>query len=1058
MKEQHFNNTTKEPHGIISWMVHNRVTPNIMMLVFILGGLFVTTQIKQEVFPEFDLDMVNIQVAYPGSSPEEIEQGIVLAVEEAIRGLDGVKEIKSTAAEGSGNVSVELMEDADAQRVYQDIKQEIDRVTTFPEDAEEPEVSMVIRRRGVLDIQLYGNVNEWILRELTEEVRDRLLQNPDITQVDLLGVRNYEIHVEVSQDNLRAYNLTLNEIAQKIRTTSLEMPGGSVDTKGGEILLRVKQRSDWAKEFAQIPIVTTPTGTVLYLSDIATVTDTFEDSDRLATYNGKRCFGLSVYRVGNQTPIGVAKAAKDAMSEIEQDLPIGVDWVVNNDKSEIYQQRLGLLLKNAFYGLVLVLVLLSLFLEFKLAFWVTMGIPTSFLGALLFLPQIDVTINMMSMFAFIIALGIVVDDAIVAGENIYEYRNRGLGLTKAAILGARDVAVPVSFSIITNIIAFIPLCFVPGVIGKIFKIIPFVVISVFVISWVESLLVLPAHLAHSNPGKGGRLSRLVHQKQQSFSKRVTYFIEKYYGPFLDRCIKYRYVTVSLGIMVLIVVAGYVFSGRIGIISMPRVESDVAVVTAILPYGSAFEKSSKVCDKLVDAANQVVKENGEGNLAEGVFALIDENKIEVTIYLTDADTRSLSTSAITKLWRERTGLVTGLESLKFQSDKGGPGSGESLTVELSHRDIEVLDKASEKLAAILSEFPNVKDIDDGYTLGKKQFDFTIKSEGESLGLTAYEVARQVRNSFYGAEALRQQRGRNEIKVKVRFPENEMVSESDIEQLLIRTPAETDVPLMEIANIKRGRAYTTIERRNARRTVTVTADIDPISQTNQVMATLNSEVLPQLVKDFPALSYGYEGRQADFSESLQSLISGLILALLGIFVMLAIPFGSYSQPLIVMVAVPFGIIGAVLGHIIMGYSLSTMSLMGIVALVGVVVNDSLVLIDYSNRLRKTGATPFDAIHKAGIRRFRAIILTSLTTFGGLAPMIFETSRQARFMIPMALSLGYGILFSTAITLILVPSLFLILEDIHLANSRLKNFISNKLILPFAGQQGNVPKIEK
>jgi len=1036
MQELGLKNPLEQPKGLIAWMVHNRVTPNIIMLTLLLGGLFVATQIKQEVFPEFDLDMVNIRVAYPGSSPEEIEQGIILAVEEAIRGIDGVKEVTATAAEGSGVVIAELLEDADGQRVYQDIKQEIDRITTFPEEAEEPEVSLAIRRRGVLDIQIYGDTSEWVLRELAEQVRDRLLLDPEITQVDLKGVRNYEVHVAVPQDTLRTYSLTLNEIAEKIRTTSIELPGGFIETRGGEILLRVKQRRDWANEFAQIPVITTANGTVLFLSDIARVTDTFEDADRMAAYNGKRSVSLSVYRVGEQTPIGVSKAVKKAMLEIAGDLPTGINWVINNDMSKVYRQRLELLLKNAFYGLILVLVLLTLFLEYKLAFWVTMGIPTSFLGAFLFLPQMDITINMMSMFAFIIALGIVVDDAIVAGENIYECRNSGMGLVNAAIVGVRDVTVPVSFSIITNIIAFIPLCFVPGVIGKIFKIIPFVVITIFTISWAESLLILPAHLAHSDPEKGGRLSRSIHAKQQKFSAGVTRFIRNVYGPLLDKCIRYRYVTVSIGIMFLIFIAGYVFSGRVGIILMPRVESDVSVVTATLPYGCAFENSSRVCDRLVEAANQVIMQNGQDKLSDGVFALIDENKVEVTIYLTEVGIRPIGTSQVTQLWREKTGQIAGLESLKFESDRGGPGSGAALTVELAHRDIDVLDRASEKLAGILSEFPNIEDIDDGYTPGKQQLDFTIRPEGESLGLTAYQVARQVRNSFYGAEALRQQRGRNEIKVKVRFPENERISESDIEQLLIRTPAGVDVPLMEIANVQRGRAYTTIERRNARRTVTVTADIDPIDQTNQVIATLDTEVLPQLAKDFPGLSYGYEGKQADFGESMQTLINGLILALLGIFVMLAIPFGSYSQPLVVMVAVPFGIIGAVLGHMLMGYSLSIMSLMGIVALVGVVVNDSLVLIDYSNHLRTEGASQFDAIHQAGIRRFRAIILTSLTTFGGLAPMIFETSRQAKFMIPMALSLGYGILFSTVITLILVPSLTIILEDCHPIANRLKS----------------------
>ncbi|MBN2455185.1 MAG: efflux RND transporter permease subunit [Sedimentisphaerales bacterium] len=1047
MKKSDLKNNTVQYRGLISWMTRNRVTPNIMMLVFILGGLFVATKIKQEVFPAFDLDIVTIRMAYPGSSPEEVEQGIILAIEEGIRGLDGIKEVTATAGEGSANVTAELLEDADSQKVYQDIKQQIDRITTFPEDAEEPEVSLAVHRHEVLQIQLYGQVSEWILRELAEQVRDRLLQNPEITQVDLYGAREYEIHIEVPQDILRTYGLTLDDIASKIKSTSVEIPGGFIETKGGDILLRVKQRRDWAHEFAQIPIVATAEGTILYLSNIATVTDDFEETDRFATYNGDNSIGIAVYRVGKQTPIGVSDAAKEAMKEIEKDLPSGVKWAVSRDRSEMYRQRLGLLLKNAFFGLVLVLILLTLFLEYKLAFWVTLGIPTSFLGAFLFLPAIDITINMMSMFAFIIALGIVVDDAIVAGENIYEYRNRGIGLIKAAILGARDVAIPVSFSILTNIIAFLPLCFVPGTIGKIFKTIPFVVITVFSISWIESLLILPAHLAHSDSKNRSALGAFLHERQQKFSQKFTRFIEESYGPFLDKCIEYRYLTLAFGVVVFFVILGYVFSGRIGIILMPRIESDRSVVTAILPYGSAFEKASKVSDKLVQAADEVANRNGGDKLADGIFALIEENKVEVTVYLTDPDIRPISTAELTKQWRDAVGQITGLESLKFESDRGGPGSGATLTVELNHRDIDVLDRASAELADILSEFPNVKDIDDGYTPGKQQLNFTIKPEGESLGLTAYEVARQVRNAFYGAEALRQQRGRNEIKVKVRLPKNDRVSEYDLERLLIRTPSGSDVPLMQIADVKRGRAYTVINRRNARRTVTVTADVDPIDETSLVQATLDSEILPKLLQDYPGLSYGYEGRQADFSESMQKLIAGFILALLGIFVLLAIPFGSYSQPLIVMVAVPFGIIGAILGHMIMGYSLSVMSMMGIIALSGVVVNDSLILIDYSNRLKRQGSSSFQAIHLAGIRRFRPIILTSLTTFGGLAPMIFETSRQARFMIPMALSLGYGILFSTAITLILVPSLSMILEDIHLAIISLKNSISNKLILPSA-----------
>ena len=1012
--------------GVIAWMTRNRITPNLLMLVFLVGGLLVALRIKQEVFPEFDLDMVMIQVVYPGSSPEEVEQGIILVIEEAIRGLDGIKEITATAAEGMGMVRAELEEGADDQRIYQDIKQEIDRIITFPLDAEEPEVSLIIIRREVLRSQLYGDASEWVLRELAEQVRDRLLQDPQITQVDLGGARRYEVAIEIDQHVLRTYGLTLTQVAQRVRATSIEIPGGTLETQGGDILLRVSERRDWAKEFATIPLITTAEGSVLFLGDVAQIKDTFEERDRYATYNGKRAISLEVYRVGGQTPIGVSDAVRSAMAEIEKDLPPGINWMINRDRSDIYRQRLELLLKNAFLGLTLVVVLLGMFLEFRLAFWVTMGIPISFLGCFLFLPMFDVTINMISMFAFIIALGIVVDDAIVVGENIYEYRHQGMSSLRAGIQGARDVLLPVTFSILTNIVAFLPLCFVPGVMGKIWRVIPIVVITVFSISWIEALLILPCHLAHGQ--KKSTRPGLLGMLQQSLSRGLRGFINKGYMPFLDLCIRFRLVTVAVSLAVLIVILGYVFSGRIGIILMPRVESDVSFVTATLPYGSPISKVEKVCRQLVEAAEQTTEANGGEELAKGILALIDENVVEVAVYLTDADVRPISTTEVTKLWRQRVGAIPGLESLRFEADRGGPGGGAALTVELTHRNIDVLDQASEALAVMLADFSNVKDIDDGYTPGKRQLDYSLTDEGHSLGLTQQTLARQLRNAFYGAEAVRQQRGRNEIRVKVRLPREQRVRQYDLEELLIRTPQGTDVPLAQIARVERGRAYTTITRRNGRRTVTVTANVEPMSQTSQVQATLETEVLPELARRFPGLSYGWEGRQQDMMESMTSLFNGLILALFTIYALLAVPFRSYYQPIVVMIAIPFGIVGAVIGHIIMGYAVSLMSMMGIVALCGVVVNDSLVLIDYANRKRRDGASAMEAIHQAGGRRFRPILLTTLTTFGGLAPMIFETSRQARFMIPMAISLGFGILFATSITLVIVPCLYLMAEDVR------------------------------
>jgi multidrug efflux pump subunit AcrB len=861
-------------------------------------------------------------------------------------------------------------------------------------------------------VVLYGAVNEWVLRELAEQLRDRLLQQPGITQVELIAARDYEIRVEVSREVLRRHGLTLERIAGIIDNAAVEIPGGSIKTSAGEILLRVKQRRDWAEGFGEIPVITSRDGTVIRLRDIAQVRDVFEDVDRVRSFNGQPAMSLEVYRVGEQTPLGIAEDVRQTLDAFEAELPPGVHSAVNIDQSRIYQQRLELLTRNGLIGLALVLVMLGIFLEIKLAFWVTMGIPTAFLGAILFLPGLGVSINMVSMFAFIIALGIVVDDAIIAGENIYEYRQRGMDTVEAAIQGARDVAVPISYSILTNIVA----------------IFPFVVGSVFVISWVEALFILPSHLAHSSSNGRTRAGEWLHQRQQAFSHQVRHFIRDRYGPLVNLCLHNRYLTMAVGIAILVVMIGYVASGRMGFVLMPETDSDRAVVEAVLPYGSPLQNTLEVRDQLLSTAASLVEENGGERLSKGILAVADANEVTARLYLTDPGVRPLTTAEFTRLWRERVGQIPGLESLKFKSNQGGPASGAVLTVELSHRDVDVLDQASSVLAGRLNEYANVKDIDDGFSPGKQQLDFRILPEGRSLGLTAREVARQVRSAFYGAEALRQQRGRNEIKVMVMLPAAQRVSEYDIEQLLIHTPAGGDVPLRQVAEVSRSRAYTSIERRDGRRTVEVTADVEPRRATSQVLANLKANVLPQLTRDYPGLTYGFEGQQADMRDSMASLMGGFVIAMIVIYALLAIPFRSYIQPVIVMAAIPFGLVGAVIGHMIMGYSLSIISMMGLVALAGVVVNDSLVMIVYANDLRRQGSSAIEAIQQAGIRRFRPILLTTITTFGGLAPMIFETSRQARFMIPMAISLGYGILFATLITLLLVPCLYLIIEDIR------------------------------
>ncbi|MDP7289175.1 MAG: efflux RND transporter permease subunit, partial [Phycisphaerae bacterium] len=814
---------------------------------------------------------------------------------------------------------------------------------------------------------------------------------------------------------------------------------------------------------------------------IATIVDGFADTDEFSTYNGKPAVMLQVYRVGGQSVLEVADAAHKFAKEYAVQLPDDTHMVIPEatDLSVMYRQRMDLLARNARIGLILVFVLLAIFLEARLAFWVTMGIPISFLGTFVFMPMFGVSLNMISMFAFLIALGIVVDDAIVVGENIYDHHQSGHSFAKSAVLGAREVAMPVSFSVLTNIVAFFPLMFVPGIMGKIFVVIPLVVISVFAISLIESLFILPAHLGHQKDKARRGIGRVIHRAQNSFSNWFSRSIRRFYGPILKFALHYRYLTMAVGLATLIGTIGYIKSGRMGFELFPKIESDTATATAVLPYGTSVTKTKAIQKRLLAVARKVISENGGEKLVSGIFAQIggmagadrdivrsgggsSGNTVEISIYLAmPVKKRPITTGQLTDLWRKRTGKIAGLESISFQADKGGPGSGAAMTVELSHGDIKTLQAAGESLAQTFKRFPKVSDVNDGFEEGKKQFDYTLRPEGRSLKLTTLDVARQVRHCFYGAEALRQQRGRNELKVIVRLPEVERDAQYTLEELLIRTPDRTHVPLNEVVNYKADRAYTAITRRNGRRTISVTADVTPRSQAGRILGSLydtrpgaiskfmgklkagyrktfgyppeevkvsEPKALDLLVERYPGLVYSFEGKQADMQESMGSLFGGFAFAMFAIYAVLAIPFRSYIQPLIIMISIPFGIVGAVVGHEIMDFDLSVMSMMGLVALAGVVVNDSLVLIEYANRKHKDGLPAHEAVREAGIRRFRPIMLTTLTTFGGLAPMIFETSRQARFLIPMAISLGFGILFATAISLLLVPSLFLIVEDIH------------------------------
>ena len=1018
--------------GPIVWMAAHPVAANLLMLVFLFGGYFLFTQTTKQIFPVFTLDSVTVTMGYPGASPAEVEQGISLALENAVRDVDGVGEITSQAREGMANLTAEVLDPDEAMRISQDIKTAVDRITTFPVQAEDLTVAITSRRIEVMELALYGDVDDHTLRAAGDLLTSQLETNSAIGPVELTGVRDMEIHIEVSQDNLRRYGLSLPQIATKIRVIALELGGGRLKTGGGEILVRMSERRDTAAEFRNVPIVTLANGSQVLLGDIAHISEGFEDTNTGARFNNKPAVKINVFRIGEQTPSGVAQAVYAELEQLGSLLPAELQIGIVDDDSVLFEQRAEMLVKNGLWGLLLVVIFLALFLDFRLAFWVSMGIPISFMGAFLLFPMTDFNINVVSMFAFIIAIGIVVDDAVVSGENIHHYRQLGYSPLKAAVTGAREIATPITVSVITNMVAFVPLLFIPGFMGKLFNIIPIVVMAAFFISLIESLFILPAHLTYP-PSTGeprglfGKLLAALTRWQRKFNRRFDAFVANGYGPFLQRAIRQRYLTLALFVAGLLLFGGFAASGRMGMELFPRIESDYAFASATLKVGAPDEQVAAVEKKLVARAQQVIDENGGQQLASGIYSITRPNYVEVRAFLTAADERPISTAEFTRIWREQTGDIPGLEVLNFLSNRGGPGSGAALTIELAHTNTEVLDEAALRLAAVLGEFDVTRDIDDGSAQGKKQYEFKMTPLGYTLGMTTLDVARQVRAAFYGSEVFKQQRGRDEVRVLVRLPEAERNSEYYLKNLMLRAPNGAEVLLRDAVKMQPGRAYTTINRRDGRRVISVRADVVPPSQANRVVEALKQSTLPDLVQRHAGLSYSFEGHQAAIRDSVSSLLWGLAAVLFVIYVLLAVLFGSYAQPFMVLIAIPFSAVGAVIGHLVMGYSLSVMSLFGMMALAGVVVNDSLLLIEFANRNLANSEGMLKAVTSAGKQRFRPILLTTLTTFLGLAPMIFETSRQARFMIPMALSLGFGILLATLVTLVLIPALYMIIEDL-------------------------------
>ncbi|RLB58766.1 MAG: AcrB/AcrD/AcrF family protein [Deltaproteobacteria bacterium] len=1024
--------------GPIAWMARNPVAANLLMVTLLVGGLIFSFRIQKEVFPQIELDMVQITVPYPGASPEEVEQGILLAVEEAVRPLDGVKRVESRAAESVGTVTVELEVGADRNKALADVKNAVDRITTLPQEAERPIVQLPERRANAISVVLYGDQEEKVLFALGEQVRDELLKLPDVSYVELQGVRPLEIDVEIPQETLRSYGLTLSQVAATVRRTALELPAGGIKTDGGEVLLRTAERRNLGAEFSSIPVLTGADGSPVRLGEIAAISDGFAETDTEAYFEGKPAVMVDVYSVGRQSPTEVAEAVKRYAEDLRLRLPAGVAVTTWNDNAKLYDERLGLLLRNAMLGLVLVLVVLGLFLEPKLAFWVTMGIPISFLGSLLVLPAADISINMISLFAFIVTLGMVVDDAIVVGENAFRLRRKGFHLLPAAVQGTRQVATPVFFSVATTVAAFFPLLFVPGNRGKWMFGIPVVVIAVLSVSLIECFFILPAHLSHTRPPKPGGLYERFLRLQGRFSRGVERFVEKIYRPAAAAAVRQRWITLATAIAIFMVSVGLVAGGQVKFVDFPREESDWVIANARLPVGSPVEESRVLMKRMVAAARQVIEENGGPEISTGIFSMVGvsfgrrrgrgagPHLCAVIVTLVPTDQRPIGAGAFADKWRVKIGEVPGLESLSFDSSTGHGGS-KPIDSELSHADIPTLEAAARELAGELAAFTGVKDVDSGIELGKPQIDFKLSEQAIAAGLTTFDLATQVRAAFYGVEAFRQQRGRHEIKVLVRLPREQRRTLRSLDDMMIQLPGGGEMPLGQAARVLWGRAYTTIQRTDGKRTLRVQADVEEGKANQQeIMRAAFGRVMPRLAGKYPGLGFERAGRQKDMEDFFDFLKFGYAMALIAMFALIAVPLKSYLLTLVVMSAIPFGFVGAVLGHLIIGIPLSLVSLMGIVALSGVVVNDSIVLTDAANNFRRAGHSPWQAAVAAGQQRFRPVILTSLTTFGGLAPMIFETSLQARVLIPMAVALGFGVLFSTLVTLLLVPSLFTMVEN--------------------------------
>lgn len=1048
----------------IAWFAQNHVAANLMMVVILGAGTAMAPRIIQEVFPSIELDLVSVATLYPGASPEAVEASITNRIEEQLQGLQGIKRLRSTSSEGVSTITAELLAGEDPRRLLDEIRAAVDAIDTFPVDAEEPNVSSVRVTREVLNVAVGGAADEWTLKRLGQQVRDEIAALPGISEADLSLARPFEISIEISEASLRRFGLTFDDVVRAVRQSSLDLPGGSVKTDAGEILLRAKGQAHHGRDFESIALVSARDGTRLSLGDVATVIDGFEESDRAVSFDGYPAVLVRVFRVGGQKSLEISRQVREYIAAAQARMPPGISLTVWKDESFILKDRLDTMFRNALSGFGLVVLILALFLRLRLALWVSLGIPISFMGAVALMPLQGISTNFVSLLGFIIVLGIVVDDAIVVGENTHTIQTRARNKLQGAIQGAQTMVVPVTFGVLTTVAAFAPLLFLPGPMGRATRVLPLVVISCLLFSLIESMFILPAHLGHGRkpldaPGSNA-VSRGWRRFQAAIARGLARLIENHYGPALERALEWRYLTVAVAISLLCVTSGAMLSGWLAFTFQESPETDFIVADLTMAQGtpvsvtaeaiSRIEASALALGREVDAAQGTAHNTAHSKERPGVFSHImasvgDQPQKsargipwarrqrgggahlgEVQAEVVSIKQRDVSVAELTKRWRDRVGEIPGAVELDFSSsmmDTGAP-----IHLELSGLDLDRLRAAAEAVRHQLASYPGVFDITDSFRGGKQELEYQILPSAEALGLTLQDLARQLRQGFYGVEAQSFQRGRDEVKVMVRYPAAERRSLADVERMRIRSADGSEVPFQSVARVSLGTGFSGISHVDRRRIVSVTADLDlSRANANEIVRDLQSGVVDEILGAYPGVRYSFEGEQAEQREFLSAMGLGMAGALLVIYVLLAVPLRSYLQPFVIMSAIPFGFVGAALGHIALGYNLTMYSVIGLVALSGIVVNSSLVLVHYLNRLVAAGHPITEAVCQAAKARFRAIMLTSLTTFAGLTPMMMETSVQARFMIPMAISIAFGVVFSSLITLFLVPCSYLVLEDL-------------------------------